>query len=34
LAIKINGNRGTQQKISASTKALKEIVPFQQEFPT
>jgi len=33
LAIEINGNRGTQQEISDSTKVSKEIVPFQQEFP-
>jgi len=33
LTIKINGNRGAQQVISVSTKVLKEIVPFQQEFP-
>jgi len=33
LAVKINGNRGTQQEISVSTKFLKEIVPFQQKFP-
>jgi len=32
-AIKINGNRGTQQEIFVSTKVSKEIVPFQQEFP-
>jgi len=29
LAVKINGNRGTQQEISVSSKASKEIVPFQ-----
>jgi len=33
LAVKINGNRGTQQEFFVSTKVLKEIVPFQQEFP-
>jgi len=33
LAVKINGNRGTQQEISVLTKVSKEIVPFQQEFP-
>jgi len=33
LAVKINGNRGTQQEISHSTKVSKEIVPFQQELP-
>jgi len=33
LAVKINGNRGTHQEISDSTKASKEIVPFQQDFP-
>jgi len=33
LAVKINGNRGTQQEISDSTKVSKEIVPLQQEFP-
>jgi len=33
LAVEINGNRGTQQKNSVSTKVSKEIVPFQQEFP-
>jgi len=33
LALKINGNRGTQQEISVPTKASKEIVPFQQKFP-
>jgi len=33
LAVKINGNRGTQQEISVSTKVSKEIVPSQQEFP-
>jgi len=32
LAVKINGNRGAQQK-NISTKVSKEIVPFQQEFP-
>jgi len=32
LAVKINRNRGAQQKISVSTKVLKETVPFQQEF--
>jgi len=31
--VKIDGNRGTQQEISDSTKGPKEIVPFQQEFP-
>jgi len=30
----MNGNRGTQQEISVSTKVSKEIAPFQQEFPT
>jgi len=34
LAVKINGNCGAQQEISVSTKVLKEIVPFQQKFPT
>jgi len=29
LAGKINGNRGAQQGISVSTKASKEVVPFQ-----
>jgi len=33
LAVTINGNGGTQQEISDSTKVSKEIVPFQQEFP-
>jgi len=33
LAVKINGNRGTQKEISDSTKVSKEIVSFQQEFP-
>jgi len=33
LAVEFNGNRGTQQEISVSTKVSKEIVPFQQEFP-
>jgi len=33
LAVKINGDRGTQQEISVSTKVSIEIVPFQQEFP-
>jgi len=33
LAVKINGNRGTQQETSDSTKLSKEIVPFQPEFP-
>jgi len=33
LAVKINGNRGTQQEISVSKKVSKEVVPFQQEFP-
>jgi len=33
LAVKISGNRGTQQEISDSTKVSKEIVPFKQEFP-
>jgi len=33
ICLKINGNRGTQQEISVSTKVSKEIVPFQQEFP-
>jgi len=32
LAVKINGNRGTRQEISGSTKVSNEIVPFQQEF--
>jgi len=32
LAVKINGNRDTQQEISVS-KVSKEIVPFEQEFP-
>jgi len=32
LTVKINGNRGTQQEISDSTKVLKETVPFQQKF--
>jgi len=34
LFFKINGNGGEQQKVSVSTKVSKEIVPFQQEFPT
>jgi len=34
LDVKINGNRGTQQEISVSTKVSKEILPFQQKFPT
>jgi len=34
LAVEINGNRGAQQQISVSTKVSKEIVTFQQEFPT
>jgi len=29
LTVKINGNRGTQQEYTVSTKASKEIVPFQ-----
>jgi len=33
LAVKINGNRGTQQEISVSTKVSEEIVPLQQELP-
>jgi len=33
LAVKINGNHGTQQEFSVSTKVSKEIVPFQLEFP-
>jgi len=33
LTVKINGNRGAQQQISVSAKVVKEIVPFQQEFP-
>jgi len=33
LTVKINGNRGTEQEISVSTKVSKEIVPFPQEFP-
>jgi len=33
LTVKINGNRGVHQEISVSTKVLKEIVQFQQEFP-
>jgi len=33
LAVKINGNRGTQHEISDSIKVSKEILPFQQEFP-
>jgi len=33
LAVKTNGNRGAQQKISVSTKVSKEIVPFQEKFP-
>jgi len=32
LAVKINGNRGTQQEICFN-KVSKEIVLFQQEFP-
>jgi len=32
LAVNINGNRGTQQEISVSTRVSKEIVPFQQKF--
>jgi len=31
-SFKINGNRTTLQEISVSTKVLKDIVPFQQEF--
>jgi len=31
LTVKINGNRGSQEEISVSTKVSKEIVPFQQE---
>jgi len=34
LAVKINGNCGAQQEIFLSTKVSKEIVPFQQEFPS
>jgi len=34
LAFRVNENCGAQQEISVSTKVLKEIVPFQQEFPT
>jgi len=34
LTVKINGNRGAQQEICVSTKVSKEIVQFQQEFPT
>jgi len=34
LSVKIIGNRGAQQEISVSTKVSKEIVAFQQEFPT
>jgi len=30
----INRDRGTQQELSLSAKVSKEIVPFQQEFPT
>jgi len=30
----INGNRGTQQELFVSIKVSKEIVTFQQEFPT
>jgi len=33
LEVKINGNRGTQQETSVSTKGSEEIVPFQQQFP-
>jgi len=33
LAVKINGNRGTQHETPVSTKVSKEIEPFQQEFP-
>jgi len=33
LAVKINGNRGTQQEISVSTNVSKKIVPFQEELP-
>jgi len=33
LAVKTNGNRGSQQQISVSTKVSKEILQFQQEFP-
>jgi len=33
LAVKINDNRGTQQKIFISTNVSKEIVSFQHEFP-
>jgi len=33
LAVIINGNRGAQQETSVSTTVLKEIVPFQSEFP-
>jgi len=33
LADKINGNRGTQQETSDSTKVSKKIVQLQQEFP-
>jgi len=33
MKIKINGNCGTQQDISDSTKVSKEIVPLQEEFP-
>jgi len=29
LAVKINGNRGTQQEVSVSTKVSKGIAPFQ-----
>jgi len=28
------GNRGTQQEFSVSTKVSKELIAFQQEFPT
>ena len=31
--VTFDGNRGTQQETSDSTKVSKEIVPFQQEFP-
>jgi len=33
LAFTITGNRGAQKEISVSTNFLKDIVPFQQEFP-
>jgi len=33
LAVKTNGNRGTQQEIYVSTKVSKEIMKLQQEFP-